>query len=422
MTYKDARNRAVALGLASRPITGLATFKPGANGLFGYGQSNSYGQGATPPTATPQSDGAQMFGTDAHWPFSGALASLAPSVCQPPEIEGAHRFIALHGELQRSGSRTLIVGNGAQGGSLIATLIKNHTSGPTEFYQRYLDFLTACGTSVNQLGVVWYQGESDYAEAGNPPPHVTSTRAQYKAALKSLLVDMAQDAASQLAFLCVDPGGQLTMDVDPAGNQDLFVSMATQELCQEERAAFLVGPIYQYSTTSDGVHLDGAAQQALGDKVAEVLHRVANLRLNWEPLSPLEIETDGASTYIHLLAPCPPTLSAPIQGSTLATLGFRGCDGGGSIPIDFVEQVAPTVWHIQWGRAPGSGVLYYAGHDGYAVPNLGRGNICDSAAPRTGSGPTYGAAVFGAGQFAPESAANWLVPFCLPLNWLRAGV
>lgn len=430
----DARNRAIAVDRRSRPAPSFGPLiGPDPFVLCGYGQSNAEGARAYP--ALTQSPANFTLGGSVHYktscpefePFGSGLRRLTPSqatwqaltltdgtcvecdtlltgeqarrVPSNAGVKGETPAVAAAEVLHRLTGATFVVGCCAVKGRSIRQLQKGG-----RYYRRYPSFLSQVGRPVAAIDLII--GETDYSIGDS---------VKFQRSLMRMFTDMRADAESYgriPAFMMAVPGLGSTRDRDQDGRPDLHIASAIAEFARRTPGAYAYAPVYGYGE-NDGKHLKIRGMQRLGVKLGEALHHVLVRQQAWEPMSALEIHTSGVQTEVHLLTPEPPAKVAACGGQILTTWGFRAIDDSGEVEIAAIEQSAETVITITWTRPPGPGVLYYAGQAGYrGQSHGGRGNICDSAR------------IEEIGSLGPDAAdladnPNWLLPFCLPLNWLH---
>lgn len=452
---RDARNRIVALERRSRIVRG-PTLGDGVNAIFGFGQSNSEGPHAWPPLQRSNVGGALMLGDDVH-PAAGAAGAYVPlggAILKPlvgqaialdtfaagsttipadtvitdfaevpaaapikgetPELAAVNLLAALTG-------RTMLAANGAKRGASINALLNTYFPR----YPAFLEALAEAAETFNVPAIVFLQGETEAMGGnGSEGPAVYNTRPLYLGALRQMQRALSEVSPRPPWFLTWVPGGLATADFDYASTpaRDLFVQMAIQE--HADRLAVIPGTYYAHH--HDGHHLDGPGTRAVGLKTGQVLDRLLNQRLAWEPCRVLGVETDGVETLVHVLVPEPPLQVKPVPRETGPvlhdSLGFFGVDDTGPIAMASIDLAAPSIVRIEWARTPEAGaVLYYAGKRGYGPDHDGAGNICDSDPfdPRSFlSLSAHGRGSYGSGPYGragPIDMANWLLPFCLPL-------
>ena len=149
------------------------------------------------------------------------------------------------------------------------------------------------------------QGEANYVESGG-----AWTRADYAAALDTLLDDIAADTLALTGqalpplVLSYQTGAYYARDVDGTGAPGLHVGMAQIDVALARPDTALVGPAYPY--TDKGGHLDANGSRWYGHLAAKVAARIFVDRQGWQPLRPLEIEARGRWVYIHFHVPVPP--------------------------------------------------------------------------------------------------------------------
>jgi len=472
----DAQNRRHAHQVGERRVEEIAKLDHDYNVYFEYGQSNREGAECWPALSTRNLPGNLMFGADirprtregtfrasGEAGFRPLLAQVIDGKANPldPQVVaelpedaknrgetpgiGAVNHLRLLTEAhegEASRAHAIVLANGAVGGMAIEALERDHRIGEVEFYGRYRSLIeqtralaAAEGKSCQVLGVGWIQGEADYIQ----PPSPSATRFAYKAALGRVHRAMVEDALAcggnsrPPGFFMWQVGGPFTRNTDATGAHDLFIGMATWEYARETAGAWLIGPTYPY--TDKSLHLDSNGARWCGLKEGQVLDRVINQGLDWEPVAPLAVEQSGRIVDLHYHVPCPPLRFAPAWSAGRARSfpgkGFRVTDAAGNLPLEKVEIVAPTIVRLHLAREPQDEALcWYADKAGYHpaadAHHLGQGNLCDSDP----ADPFYvyeyleGSGMYPSAEIAelvgrPYDMANWAIAHCLPLNWTR---
>jgi hypothetical protein len=150
---------------------------------------------------------------------------------------------------------------------------------------------------------------------------------------------------------------------------------------------FIVAPKYMLGYVADGVHLTGDGERMLGEYYAKAWHRVLVEGEPWVPLSPREVQREGAVITVDFNVPAPPLVLDTTLVTDPGAFGFAFTDTSGASPtITSVELVDEDTVSITLSAAPtgGNKRLRYAmtGNVGAAAgPTTGaRGNLRDSDA------------------------------------------
>lgn len=438
----DVRNKAAAERRRSRPVTAVSPL--GArNILLTYGQSNGFSGDTAPALSTEALEGTFMLG-DGPMPVTGSVGEfipiggahlsplkavslttprgleltdgtlLPPSSIVPPELyglippgskcAGETPEVAAVQLLQRlciRKGRTVefIAGTAAQGGKSLLQLSKGANPNYWGRIPSFLQQVQAHAPDAALTGIVQLQGEG---EAGEP-----EDRSSYHKLLTREEANLRALNGKPPTLLLWIPGGDYTR-----GNP--WVSEAIQEYCIASPTAFSPGPYYPYPDRI-GFHLTNFGVRNVGLKTAQVLNRILNEGLTWEPFTPLQIATSGSLTALHFSVPAPPVRLQPVwrDGAMLEAegYGFYAVDADGLVRPSWVRLAAPTVIEVSWERPPHQDAsVCYAGQ-----PTRGLGNVCDSDdfLDREDIGPRRGPHA----DEIPLSSENWLVPFTRPANW-----
>lgn len=296
-----------------------------------------------------------------------------------------------------------------------------------ELYQRFTDCLThistlaqAAGKTYGVTGICWMQGEWNYTTNHGGD----DTRDGYLAKLKTLRTDMLTDIKAVTgqqddpAFLTYQTGAAYTRD-----DKELAIGMAQWDFTRDVPNTYMVGPAYPY--TDKGGHLDSNGYRWFGNQIAKVYHRVVTLGQYWKPLSPVRSALDGKKLVIDFHVPEPPlqfgTPYVATSEADYADKGFRVSDDDGDVAITAVRIVGQTLIEITLVREPvANAKLWYADK----TRHNGNGNVMDSDASVAHDPYQYHD---GSGQYPsanlphlndkPYPLNNWLIAFCIPVNW-----
>src|SRR5690606_9111896 len=155
----------------------------------------------------------------------------------------------------------------------------------------------------------------------------------------------------------------------------------------------LMGPKYVLPYVPDGVHLTGEGERWLGEMHAKVLERVLVEGEPWRPVSPIDIERQGAEITVQMWVPAPPLVLDELTVTDPGNYGFDYTDASGAPPsIVSVELVGEDAVRITLSEVPvgGNRRLRYA-MNGIASQPAGpttgaRGNLRDSDATESRHG------------------------------------
>ena len=326
--------------------------------------------------------------------------------------------------LNNDSERLFIGSNNGVPGRTIEQLSKGATP---NLYNRFTQCLSHVKSiadaemkSYGVTGICWMQGEYNYQGSNGGDMSYQG----YLEKLKKLHQDMLTDVyaitgqVDEPAFLTYQSGAVYTNDA-----YELSIGMAQWNFTKEVPNSYLVGPIYPY--TDKGGHLDSNGYRWFGNQIAKVYHRVVTLGQNWKPLCPIKSEIVGRTITIDFHVPEPPLqFGVPyvVQNPTdYSSKGFKVTDALGSVPIVSVDIVGQTIIEITLSREPDeTAKLWYADK----TQHLGNGNVMDSDQTIAHDKYVYDP---NSGQYPdankpelvdkPYPLNNWLIAFCIPVNW-----
>jgi hypothetical protein len=216
----------------------------------------------------------------------------------------------------------------------------------------------AAGRSFGVAAVVLTHGETDAMDP-NYAELLLELARDYDADLRAI--------TGQAAPILMLATQQSSCPVDAGARAHSALAL----LEASERAAeriVCVGPRYQYSYVSDGVHLDAAGYDRLGEKYGQVyFERVVRGR-DWRPLRPRSVSRTGHVIDVEFHVPVPPLTWDPAAcGSELSARREwsrgRGFElWAGETPLS-IEEVSLQGNHVRLrfaGQPQGSLVLGYA--------------------------------------------------------------
>jgi hypothetical protein len=277
---------------------------------------------------------------------------------------------------------------------------------------------TLAGASYGVIGMLYLQGEKDYAGG--------TTAALYKTQLQQLYADFIADIATTIAGQARPPG-MFTYQTNEAYTMDgVAIGEAQLELALSNRNWYLATP--DYPVTDKGGHLDPNGYRWLGQQFGKVLYRVLIRNENWLPVYPIQITVRGTQVLVDFHVPEPPLVfDMPWVGTESSLMqtdypnkGFSAVDDAGDLPVGGVSLVSDTQVLVTLVRTPSTNPkLIYAD----LTHSSGNGCLRDSD-PMIADAPySYTA---GSGQYSfanipalvgfPYALWNWCVAFNRPMT------
>ena len=297
-------------------------------------------------------------------------------------------------------TRLFVANTAGTGGRSIAQLSKGASP---EIYASIIDLADQCVVESASLcgtcGVAalsYFQGEQDYA--------LGTTEIDYYTALHTLYDDLIADLATSTSQV-TPPAMFITQacsvydantKINSVGNAQ--ITAATDVV----KAIYLTGPNYAYRDNAN--HPTNNGYRNLGEKMAQVMHKVLVLGQGWKPCYCISAVFRRKHVILTMHTPEPPLQAVDIySGATLASVpdyGFEITDDDGAVSIvDII--IYDSIIDIELSRpltTAKNPIIHYAGRN-----NSGEGNICDSDAALSMNNDSVSA--------TPYPMNNWLCAF-----------
>lgn len=302
--------------------------------------------------------------------------------------------------LASDSTRMLVANAAGTGGQNIAELSKGASP---EIYASVVDLVDKCMIAAAAVPgtcavatLAYFQGEADYVDGTSENDYYNAVQTLYSDYLTDLMASSSQTAPFPMFISQANSVYDTANGICAVGNAQ--IRLGTDGLA----AIYLIGPNYGYKDAANHPTSDG--YRNLGEKMAQVVHKVQVLQQGWKPLYCINAQFRRKHVLLTMHTPEPPLqVQQTYVGTTLTTIadyGFEIYDDDGPNPI-----VAITLYNsiidIECTRP-----LLTAKHPHvqYAGVNYGgEGNICDSD-----TGVSYYADSVSA---APYPMWNWLCSF-----------
>jgi hypothetical protein len=359
------------------------------NGIIGTGQSLSVGQNATPVGLTqPRFNNLKLsLGNATVPPFDPSLAALSmvPLVepIRPLVTSGGPAYPNnIYGETPHSAMAIQITSlvQSATGGDFasVHTVVGENGQPMTAIRKGATDTGTtgrayaatlfevaaiarlarAANHSYGVSAIVITHGESDAAST------------TYEADLVQLWSDYNQDLPMLTGQTSSIPMILSQQHSLPSGAGSRAASTLAQWQASLDHPGQIVcsGPKYQYTYTSDQLHLMASGYELLGEKYAEVFYERVVRGNDWQPLQPTSVVRSGAMITVTFHVPTAPlgwddTLPMPHQTAYTEWANGRGFEvwnGTTRIAITSVAISGNTVQITCGANVPAGAVLGYA--------------------------------------------------------------
>jgi hypothetical protein len=360
------------------------------NGIIGTGQSLAIGQNATPVGLTqPRFNNLKLsLGTVTVPPFAPAAAGLSmvplvepirplntsgATVSYPNNIYGetphtamaielaslaqaatGGDFVSVHTVVGENGQRFSVIGkgatdNGSSGRAYAATLFE---------VAAIARLARAAGRSYGVSAILLTHGESD-AGSATYEADMTALWSSYNTDLRALTGQTASIPmlVSQQHSL---PSGAGTRPASTLAQWRAGLDHPGDIIC--------TGPKYQYTYTSDQLHLMANGYERLGEKYAQVFYERIVRGNDWQPLQPTGVSRAGAVITVTFHVPVPPLawdagLPMPHQSAYTEWAqgrGFEVRNGDTRMTISSVAIAGDNVQITCASAVPAGAVVGYA--------------------------------------------------------------
>ncbi|WIO40964.1 hypothetical protein P2G42_13385 [Klebsiella electrica] len=236
-------------------------------------------------------------------------------------------------------------------GTDLATLLKGAS---TPYYQRliscvqgHMEAAAAAGhTNVRVAGLVFLQGENDYANS--------TSRENYLSMLNKLIDDFNVDAKAitgqtdNPGFYLYQTGG---VYINQSQGNTLPVNMAQLDITSRPDS-FMIAPMFPYpQAVATKTHKSANAYRWWGCAAANAIHHIYDEQ-NHSPFRMIRAIYDGKYLYVPFMVPCPPLTTQPFYEVSTPVIkpdwGFTVIDGVGTLSgvALSVEIASPSVVRI----------------------------------------------------------------------------
>lgn len=393
----------------------VATFTEAYNLLISYGQSLSLGTGGLPRLSTTEVNENLCFGDE---PANTVLddPTFVPATAadfytltssngkEVPIISVANRLrrdTLASWSLGTDPTRLFVANTTGTGGRSIAQLSKGASP---EIYASVIDLSDQCVTeSVSTAGVAalcYFQGEQDYA--------LGTTQIDYYSALGTLYDDLVTDLATSTSQ--TSPPAMFISQACSVYDSDTEINSVGNAQIEAGtdgvRSIYLTGPNYAYRDNAN--HPTNNGYRNLGEKMAQVMHKVLVLGQGWKPCYCISAVFRRKHVILTMHTPEPPLQAMDIySGATLTSIpdyGFEVTDDDGALSIVDIT-IYDSIIDIELSRPLTTAKnprIQYAGRN-----NNGEGNICDSDASVSMNNDSVSS--------SPYPMNNWLCAFYMSI-------
>jgi hypothetical protein len=188
--------------------------------------------------------------------------------------------------------------------------------------------------AVQAIG--WLQGENDQYQGEKP-------RLEYKDDLIQYQKDVQADVQAVTGQSHRVPllTYQLAAYVRNGGNYR-NVTLAQLDAAEEQADIYMVCPMYHVPYAGDRIHLTNVGYKYVGHYFGKVYKRVVYEGMEWTPLSPKVIRSQGKVVSVEFNVPEPPLVIDDQTLNLTKDYGFAVSDDTGQLAIESVEVVGST--------------------------------------------------------------------------------
>ena len=331
------------------------------------------------PSAYPHN----IYGETPHTAMSEQISALV-------RASTGGDYVTVHTAVGENGQRMAVIGKGA-----------TDTGTTGRAYAATLFEAAAIARLARQAGktygigaIVLTHGESDAGDAN------------YGGALVELWFDYNADLRSLTGQSATIPMFVSQQHSSPSGENTRSASTQAQWYAGVTRPGEIVcsGPKYQYTYSSDAIHLTAEGYQRLGEKLGQIYFEKVVKGRDFQPLQPIDVQRNGRTINVRFHVPVPPlawdnSQPAPHQSALtewMAGRGFEVRTETTRIGISSVAIAGDTVEIACASDLPAQGLVvgYAMTSDGTAAParTFRSGQLRDSdpfVGSKTGAQPNY---------------------------------
>jgi len=270
------------------------------------------------------------------------------------QAAGAGDFVGVHSVVGENGQSITMIRKGATdsgtaGRAYAATLFE---------VAAITRLARAAGRGYGVSAIVLTHGEADAASA------------TYEADITKLWSDYNTDLRALTGQTAAIPMLVSQQHSRPSGAGTRPASTVAQWRAGLDHPGDIIctGPKYQYTYTSDQLHLMANGYERLGEKYGQVFYQRVVLGNAWQPLQPTAVSRNGATITVTFHVPVPPlawdnVLPMPHQSAYTEWAqghGFEVRNGDTRIAINSVTIAGDTVQIICASAVPAGAVVGYA--------------------------------------------------------------